>query len=128
MKLFSALVYCPLNLHSRISSLQSIVEVTEYLKMNFKPVFSRWFDIGGCNAFKCFWGFFTQKKNNSNKTDNILPCRIGRLILLMYMKQIYSNSHSVLFFPHKQRCFCFICFSFLKKLIKISCPTYICQR
>lgn len=120
MKLFSALVYCPLNLHSRISSLQSIVEVTEYLKMNFKPVFSRWFDIGGCNAFKCFWFFFYKKKqHNSNKTDNILPCRIGRLNLWMYMEQIYSNSHLVLSFPTSidASALC-ICFSFLKNLLK----------
>lgn len=124
MKLLSALVYCPLNLHSRISSLKSIVEVTEYLKMNFKPVFSRWFDIGVCNAFKCFCFFFTQKNNTKKKTTatkQITYCHVGLAAWFywcIWNKSIQINIRFYFFPTSNDVSALCICFSFLKNLLK----------
>lgn len=101
---FSAPVYCPLNLNNHILSLQSIVEISGLLNINFKPVccFQDGLILAGVRHLSVC--LFVQNK------DNILLSQIAGLNLLMYLTQIHSNSFTlfqICIFPHKQLFFSF---------------------
>lgn len=130
-----ALKYCPLNIYSHISSLQSSVKIIEYLNVNFKPV-SCFQDGMILVVVKHLSVFLVLRKPHTQK-DKILSCQICRLILLMYLwcKQIHSNSFALFqiwfsFFPtNNDPSALYICFSsFTNFFIKISFPTNIRQR